>query len=118
MAKVLVVDDAAFIRHRLKKLLSDHGFDVMEASDGLEAVAQYRQSPADAVLMDMTMPEMDGITALKEIRKTDPEARIAMVTAMGQQGLVLEAMRAGAKDYVIKPFDDDRVLAAVRKLLA
>ena len=118
MAKILVVDDAAFMRVRAAKVLEDAGHQVVQAENGLEAVRQYAEFRPDAVLMDITMPEMDGLTALKEIKKIDPGARVAMVTAMGQQAIVMEALRAGAKDFVLKPFQPDRVLGALQKLLA
>jgi two-component system, chemotaxis family, chemotaxis protein CheY len=118
MAKVLVVDDAAFMRVRAAKVLTDNGHEVEQAENGLEAVKKYTEWRPDAVLMDITMPEMDGLAALKEIRKFDPAARVAMVTAMGQQAIVMEALKAGAKDFVLKPFQPDRVLGALQKLLA
>jgi two-component system chemotaxis response regulator CheY len=118
VAKVMVVDDAAFMRLRACKVLQDNGHDVVQAENGLDAVKQYAEHRPDAVLMDITMPEMDGLEALKEIRKIDPAARVAMVTAMGQQAIVMEALRAGAKDFVLKPFQPDRVLGALQKLLA
>jgi two-component system chemotaxis response regulator CheY len=118
MAKILVVDDAAFMRARAAKVLTDGGHEVAQAENGLEAVSKYAEWRPDAVLMDITMPEMDGLAALKEIRRIDPNARVAMVTAMGQQAIVMEALRAGAKDFVLKPFQPDRVIAALQKLLA
>lgn len=118
MAKILVVDDAAFMRMRCSKLLTENGHEVVEAGTGREAVEQYKNTSPDAVLLDITMPDMDGLTALKEIRKLDSDARVAMVTAMGQQSIVMEALQAGAKDFVVKPFDADRVLAAIEKLIA
>ena len=118
MARILVVDDAAFMRVRACKVLVDNGHEVEQAENGLEAVRKYAEWRPDAVLMDITMPEMDGLTALKEIRKLDPNARVAMVTAMGQQAIVMEALKAGAKDFVLKPFQPDRVLNALQKLLA
>ena len=118
MAKVMVVDDAAFMRLRASKVLQDSGHEVLQAENGADAVRQYAQHHPDAVLMDITMPEMDGLEALKEIRKLDPFARVAMVTAMGQQAIVMEALRAGAKDFILKPFQPDRVLGALNKLLA
>ena len=118
MAKVMVVDDAAFMRLRDSKVLEDNGHEVLQAENGAEAVRQYAEHWPDAVLLDITMPEMDGLQALKEIRKIDPLARVAMVTAMGQQAIVMEALRAGAKDFILKPFKPDRVLGALQKLLA
>ncbi|MCL4370473.1 MAG: response regulator [Chloroflexi bacterium] len=117
MATLLVVDDAAFMRMRCSKLLSESGYQVIEAENGVQAVQQYREHHPDAVLLDITMPEMDGLTALREIRKLDPNAKVAMVTAMGQQSTVMEALKAGARDFVLKPFQSDRVLATVKKLV-
>ena len=118
MAKVMVVDDAAFMRLRACKVLQDNGHEVVQAENGAEAVLQYAEHRPDAVLLDITMPEMDGLAALKEIKKLDPTARVAMVTAMGQPAIVMEALRAGAKDFVLKPFQPDRMLGALQKLLA
>jgi two-component system chemotaxis response regulator CheY len=118
MARILVVDDAAFMRVRAAKVLEDHGHEVDQAENGREALKRYAEVRPDAVLLDITMPEMDGLTALKELRKLDPTARVAMVTAMGQQAIVMEALRAGAKDFVLKPFQPDRMMAAIQKLLA
>ena len=106
------------MRVRAAKVLADNGHEVAEAENGREAVSKYAEWRPDAVLMDITMPIMDGLTALKEIRKLDPAARVAMVTAMGQQAIVLEALKAGAKDFVLKPFQPDRILATLHKLLA
>ncbi|MFC1925873.1 response regulator [Chloroflexota bacterium] len=117
MPKILLVDDATFMRMRCAKLLKDKGYDVLEAKDGLEALQKYQDHKPDGVLMDITMPDMDGITALKRIMEEDPQARIAMVTAMGQQSMVIEALQEGARDFVVKPFDADRVLAAVERLV-
>ncbi len=118
MATILVVDDAAFMRMRMSKILSEAGYTVVQAENGLDAVEKYKSSRPDAVLMDITMPEMDGLTALREIKAHDKTARIAMVTALGQQQIVLEAVKAGAKDFLVKPCEGDRVLAAVSKLCA
>jgi two-component system, chemotaxis family, chemotaxis protein CheY len=118
VARILVVDDAAFMRVRAARVLQEHGHEVAQAENGREAVKKYAEWRPDAVLMDITMPEMDGLTALKEIRRMDPSAKVAMVTAMGQQAIVMEALKAGAKDFVLKPFQPDRVLGALEKLLA
>lgn len=118
MTTILVVDDAAFMRLRLKKILSSEGYRVVEACDGREAVALYHTERPDAVLLDIAMPEMDGLSALRTIREADPGARVAMVTALSQQQVVLEAVRAGARDYLVKPCDADRIVAAVRRLCA
>lgn len=114
---VLVVDDAAFMRLRLKKLLEDKGFEVVEAANGREAVEQYRAHQPDVVLMDITMPEMTGIEALAEIRTADPNAYVIMVSALGQQAMVINAIQAGAKDFIIKPYEPSRVVGAVEKAL-
>ena len=118
MAKILVVDNAAFMRMKCARLLTSSGHEVVEASNGVEAVERYKTEKPDAVLLDITMPDMDGLQALKELRKLDPNAKVAMVTAMGQQSMVMEALKSGASDFVIKPFDADRVLAAVEKMVA
>lgn len=117
MAKILVVDDAAFMRMRCGRMLTEHGFEVIEAENGREAVTKYKEHRPDAVLMDITMPELDGLGALREIKQLDPNARVAMVTALGQQQVVMAALQAGARDFVVKPFQPERVLAAVQKLL-
>jgi two-component system chemotaxis response regulator CheY len=118
MAKILVVDDAAFMRLRAVKLLQEAGHTVTEAENGRLAVEAYGRERPDAVLMDITMPEMDGLEALAEIRRMDPTARVAMLTAMGQQSIVMDAIKRGARDFVVKPFAPDRVIGAVNKLLA
>lgn len=117
MALILVVDDAQFMRLRLNKILSDSGYDVVEAGNGVEALEQYAQHAPDLVLMDITMPEMDGLTALKELVERDPDVNVIMCSAMGQQALVLESIKAGAKDFIIKPFEPERVVEAVGKVL-
>jgi two-component system chemotaxis response regulator CheY len=116
--KVLIVDDAAFMRMMIKEILTKNGYSVVgEASDGAQAVEKYKELGPDLVTMDITMPEMDGITALKEIKKFDPNARIIMCSAMGQQAMVIDAIQAGAKDFIVKPFQADRVLEAIKKTL-
>ncbi|QZA33511.1 response regulator [Hydrogenibacillus sp. N12] len=116
--RILVVDDAAFMRMMLKDILTKNGYEVVgEAPDGAKAVKLYQELKPDLVTMDITMPEMDGIQALKEIKKIDPQAKVIMCSAMGQQAMVIEAIQAGAKDFIVKPFQAERVLEAVRKLL-
>ncbi len=116
--KVLVVDDAAFMRMMIKDILRKGGYEVIgEAEDGSKAVEKFKELRPDLVTMDITMPDMDGITAVKEIRKIDPNAMIIMCSAMGQQAMVIDAIQAGAKDFVVKPFQPERVLEAVRKVL-
>ncbi len=118
MATILVVDDAAFMRMKAAKLLTDNGYLVVEASTGAEAVEMYKKHQPDAVLLDITMPDMDGLTALKALREHDPSASVTMVTALGQQTIVMEALKSGALDFIVKPFDSNRVLAAVQKMVA
>jgi len=114
--RVLVVDDAAFMRMMVKDILSKNGYEVVgEAENGLKAVEKWQELKPDLTTMDITMPEMDGITAVKEIKKIDPSAKVIMCSAMGQQAMVVEAIQAGARDFIVKPFQPDRVLEAVRK---
>ncbi len=117
--KVLVADDATVIRVMLKNILAEAGYEVVgEAANGAEAVSKYKELHPDLVTMDITMPEMDGINALRNIRTNDPSARVVMCSAMGQKNLVLEAIQAGAKNFIVKPFDRDKVLEVVAKVLA
>lgn len=119
MARVLVVDDAAFMRMMLKDILSKAGHEIVgEAANGVEAVEKYKELKPDVVTMDITMPEMNGIDAIKEIRKFDPGATIIVCSAMGQQAMVIEAIQAGAKDFIVKPFQASRVIEAVQKVTA
>jgi two-component system chemotaxis response regulator CheY len=118
MAKVLIVDDAEFLRMRISKVLLANGHTVVEADNGLNAVSTYTSARPDVVLMDITMPEMDGLMALKEIKALDPQARVVMLTALGQDSVVLEAMRFGALDFLLKPFESNRVLSTVNKALS
>lgn len=114
--RVLVVDDAAFMRMMIKDILTKNGYEVVgEAENGAKAVERYHELKPDLTTMDITMPEMDGITAVKEIKKVDPNAKIIMCSAMGQQAMVIEAIQSGARDFIVKPFQADRVLEAVRK---
>jgi two-component system chemotaxis response regulator CheY len=118
MAKVMVVDDAAFMRMMLKTMLIEEGHEVVaEAANGMEAVNSYVTAKPDLVTMDITMPEMDGVAAVKEIRKMDPAARIIMCSAMGQKAMVVQAISAGAKDFLVKPFQKDRVMESVNRVL-
>ncbi len=117
--RVLVVDDAAFMRMMIKDILTKNGYEVVgEAADGQQAVERYQEMRPDLVTLDITMPEMDGIEALKAIRSMDPTARVIMCSAMGQQSMVIDAIQAGARDFIVKPFQADRVVEAVRKALA
>lgn len=117
--QILIVDDASFMRMMIKDILTKNGFEVVgEAENGLDAVEKYKELDPNLVIMDITMPEMDGIQAVKEIKSINSEATIVMCSAMGQQGMVIEAIQAGAKDFIVKPFQHDRVIEAVKKALS
>src|SRR5699024_6962545 len=116
--RILIVDDAAFMRMMIKDILVKNGFEVVgEAQNGKEAVEKFKELKPDLVTMDITMPEKDGVTALKEIKEIDSAAKIIMCSAMGQQAMVIDAIQAGAKDFIVKPFQADRVIEAIQKAL-
>ena len=118
MARVLVVDDAAFMRMMIKDILTKNGIEVIgEAVNGSDALDKYRELKPDLVTMDITMPEIDGIQALKNIRAEFPDAKVLMCSAMGQQSMVIEAIQSGAKDFIVKPFQAERVMEAVNKAI-
>ena len=119
MAKnILICDDAAFMRMMIKDILTKNGYNIAgEAENGVKAIEKYNETKPDLVLMDITMPEMDGIQALKQIRAADPSACVIMCSAMGQQAMVIEAIQSGAKDFIVKPFQAERVLEAVKKVV-
>ncbi|MGN0345806.1 MAG: response regulator [Lachnospiraceae bacterium] len=118
MAKILIVDDAAFMRMMIKDILTKNGYEVAgEAENGVVAVSKYGEIKPDLVLMDITMPEKDGIQALKDIKAIDGGAKVIMCSAMGQQAMVIEAIQSGAKDFIVKPFQADRVIEAVKKVV-
>ena len=118
MAKVMICDDAAFMRMMIKDILTKNGYEIAaEAENGAIAVEKYPEAKPDLVLMDITMPEMDGIEALKKIKAADANASIIMCSAMGQQAMVIESIQSGAKDFIVKPFQADRVLEAVQKVV-
>jgi two-component system chemotaxis response regulator CheY len=118
MARVLITDDAAFMRMMIKNILTSNGHEVVgEAANGLQAVEQYAALKPDVCTMDITMPEMDGIAALKGILAADPTAKVVMCSALGQEAKVIESIRSGAKDFIVKPFQQDRVLGAIEKAL-
>ncbi|MDQ0207961.1 response regulator [Alkalicoccobacillus murimartini] len=118
MASILIVDDAAFMRMMIKDILVNAGYDVVgEAENGVKAVEQYQKLQPDLVTMDITMPILDGIQALKQIKEKDPSANVIMCSAMGQQALVLEAVQLGAKDFIVKPFQKERVIETVAEVL-
>ena len=119
MAKIMLVDDAAFMRMMVKNALTKSGYDnIIEAQDGAEAVKKYAEEKPDMVFMDITMPNKDGLEALKEIKAAHPNANIVMCSAMGQEAMVIEAIKSGAKDFIVKPFKPDRILATAEKILS
>lgn len=119
MAKILIVDDATFMRMMLKDILTKNGHTIVgEATNGREALEKYQEVNPDLVTMDITMPEVDGLQGLKNIKAVDSNARVVMCSAMGQQMMVIEAIQSGAKDFIVKPFQADRVLEAINKALS
>ncbi|WP_422445805.1 response regulator [Thermoanaerobacterium sp. DL9XJH110] len=119
MGGILIVDDAAFMRMMIKDILTKNGYQVVaEAENGAVAVEKYQEFKPNLVVMDITMPEMDGIEAVRKIKALDPTARIIMCSAMGQQAMVIDAIQAGARDFIVKPFQPERVLEAVKKALS
>ena len=118
--KILLVDDAKFMREMIKSILTQNGYsadDVYQAEDGADGVAKFNEISPDLVLMDITMPNMDGLEALKTIRSQHPGATIVMCSAMGQEAMVMDAIKSGAKDFIVKPFKPDRVLKTVKSIL-
>ncbi len=118
MPNVMVVDDAVFMRMKLTQLLTDSGYSVITADNGEEAIELYKTEVPECVLLDITMPYMDGLTALEYLREYDAGAQVTMVTAIGNQSVVVEALKAGAAGFVVKPFASDKILAAVKKMLS
>ncbi|HOS69237.1 MAG TPA: response regulator [Bacillota bacterium] len=115
---ILIVDDAAFMRMMIKDVLSKNGFEISgEAENGAKAIEKFKETNPDLVIMDITMPEVDGIQAVKEIKKINNAAKVIMCSAMGQQAMVIEAIQAGAKDFIVKPFQAERIIEAVKKVL-
>jgi len=116
--KILITDDALFMRVTLRNFLVSSGYDVVgEAANGQEAVEKYASCKPDLVFMDITMPVMDGIAATRAIKKNDPNANVIMCTAMGQKNMVMEAIQAGAKDFIVKPFNPERILESIQKVI-
>jgi two-component system, chemotaxis family, chemotaxis protein CheY len=116
-ARILIVDDASFMRMMLRNILTSHGHTIVaEAENGLKAIEAYQASKPDIMLIDLIMPEMGGIEAVKRIMEIDPKAKVIICSAMGQQALVVEAMQAGARDFIIKPFQPTSVIEAVQKM--
>lgn len=119
MVRVLIVDDAAFMRMMLKDILTKNGYEVCgEAGNGVEALDRYIELKPDIVTLDITMPEKDGLAALRDIRAFDGGAKVIMCSAMGQQAMVIDAIQNGAKDFIVKPFQADRVLEAINRVLS
>ena len=117
MKRILVVDDAAFMRMSIKNMLQNNGFEIVgEAENGIQAIEKYQELQPDIVTLDITMPEMDGLQALREIKKIDPGASIVMVSALGQEARMKEAIIYGAKGFVVKPFKEEMIIAALSKL--
>lgn len=117
MKRVLIADDANFMRMMIKNILTKQGYEVVgEAANGLEAIELYQSLKPDIVTMDITMPECNGIEAVKGIKQVDAEAKIVMVSAMGQQSMVMDAIKAGAKDFIVKPFNEDKIADSLGKL--
>ena len=115
---ILICDDAAFMRMMIKDILTKNGYTIAgEAENWIKAVEKYTEVKPDLVMMDITMPEMDGIQALKKIKSMDASATVIMCSAMGQQAMVIESIQSGAKDFIVKPFQADRVLEAVKKAI-
>ena len=115
---ILICDDAAFMRMMIKDILVKNGYEIAaEAENGLKPVEQYPDAKPDLVLMDITMPEVDGIDAVRRIIALDPNANVIMCSAMGQQSMVIDAIQSGAKDFIVKPFQADRVIESIRKVL-
>lgn len=114
--RIMIVDDAIFMRMKLKDILEKNGYEVVaEAQNGADAIEKYKAERPDIVTMDITMPEMDGIEALRGIKRIDGSARVIMCSAMGQQAMVMEAIQAGALDFIVKPFETDRVIDSIVK---
>jgi two-component system chemotaxis response regulator CheY len=118
MLKIMIVDDAQFLRLRIANFLIKQGYQILEAEDGEQAVETYRLAHPDAVLMDITMPRKDGLRALADIRKLDPCAKVIMLSALGQQSMILEAMKAGASDFLVKPYKSEQIMKVLQKALA
>lgn len=117
MVKILVVDDAAFMRMTIKNILENNGFEIVgEAENGIQGLAKYKECKPDVVTLDITMPEMDGVEALKAILQYDPKAKVVMMSAMGQESIVREAILSGAKSFIVKPFKQEHVVETLTKI--
>lgn len=117
MASILIVDDTAFMRLNIKNILAPLGCEIIDAADGVESIEKFKMYHPDLVIMDITMPDMDGITALKEIKAIDKDAKVIMCSALGQQGRIVEAIENGALNFIVKPFQNEKFLESVKKAL-
>lgn len=118
MARIMLVDDTAFVRKGLRRIFEEYGYEIVaEATNGKEALQLYKQHKPDVVTLDITMPEMDGISTLKELKKLDLKAKVVMCTTFGRKDKIIEAIQSGASDYIIKPYQKERVLEAIEKQL-
>jgi len=117
MAKVLIADDALFMRMTLGNILKEAGYEICEAKNGREMIEVYEKENPDLIMLDITMPEMDGLDGLKNLKKRYPKAKVIMCSAMGQQTMVLDAIRSGAYDFIVKPFERGKVLDSIKKVL-
>ena len=116
--RIMIVDDAAFVRMMLKDILSKNGFEIVgQAENGLKAIDEYKDLKPDLVLMDITMPELSGVEATKKIKEIDPDAKIIICSALSQASTVLESIQAGARDYIVKPFEEEKVIRVINKCL-
>lgn len=118
MAKIMVTDDAVFMRLMLSNMLKEAGYEVCEACNGYDMLQKYDVEKPDLVTLDITMPELDGLHALKKLHEKNPKAKVIMCSAMGQEKMVLEAIQSGAYDFIVKPFEKSKVLGSIRKVLA
>lgn len=118
MIKILIADDALFMRITLGDILRDAGYAVCEAKNGVEMLEVYERETPDLVMLDITMPELSGLDALKELKKREPKAKVIMCSAMGQRVMVLDAIQSGAHDFIVKPFEKGKVLDSIKKVLA
>lgn len=118
MARILVVDDAAFMRMTIKKMVEANGHTVVaEAENGVQAIEKSEELKPDVILLDITMPEMNGVDALKQIKQLEPTSKVIICSAMGQQAMVAQAIQYGAKDFIVKPFEEDRLIAAIDRVM-
>lgn len=118
MARILIVDDAAFMRMTIKKMVEAHGHEAVgEAENGVEAIKKYQELRPDIVLLDITMPEMNGVDAMKALKGLDASVKVIICSAMGQQAMVAQTIQAGAKDFIVKPFVEERLMASIDKVM-